>query len=298
MSDSYTKLFSSITESTIWSEPAGTRLVWITMLAKCNRKGEFYSSVPGLARLANVTMDECKTALETLMAPDEWSRTPDHDGRRIEPIDGGWRLLNHAKFDKMRSEIEADERRAEYKRKWDREHRGNRPNSANRGDSTPDKPPTTPDTTPTVSDTPPTPTPTVTPRARSKAIAQRAARFDDFWAAYPVKKGKAKALKSWKAKGCDAFADQIIAHVGRMKAQDDDWKRGYVPHGSTYVTSELWEDEPKAAPNARGSPQPSKTYTALQNLEEMKRGRRLDQRRAGDGYPEAPLLESRQNPGQ
>ena len=157
MSDQYTKLFSSITESTIWSEPAGTRLVWITMLAKCNRHGEVFGSVPGLARLANVTMDECLSAIETLLSPDRWSRTPDHEGRRIEGIDGGWRILNHAKFDKMRSEIEASERERERKARWDRENRGNRPSARNR---TPDLPPTPPDVTPTNSDAPPTPSPT------------------------------------------------------------------------------------------------------------------------------------------
>lgn len=154
MSDAYTKLFSSITESTIWGEPAGTRLVWITMLAKCNRHGEVYGSVPGLARLANVSLDECDEAIQTLLSPDKWSRTPDNEGRRIAPIDGGWRILNHAKFDRLRSEIEAEERERERKREWDRRHRNDRPNAKYR---TPDEPPTTPDAPPTQSDAPPTP---------------------------------------------------------------------------------------------------------------------------------------------
>lgn len=123
MSDAYTKLFSSITESTIWSEPAGTRLVWITFLAKCNRHGEVFGSVPGIARLANVTLTDCEQALATLLGPDSYSRTPDNEGRRIEPIDGGWRILNHAKFDRQRSESEAAEREKERKREWDRQHR-------------------------------------------------------------------------------------------------------------------------------------------------------------------------------
>ena len=50
MSDNYTKLFSSITESTVWGEPYGTRLVWIAFLAKCNKHGEVYAAVPGVAR--------------------------------------------------------------------------------------------------------------------------------------------------------------------------------------------------------------------------------------------------------
>jgi len=73
---------------------------------------------------------------------------------------------------------------------------------------------------------------------------QTAVRFPEFWAAYPVKKGRADAMKKWKAKGCDAIADDIIAHVRRMEAEDDQWKRGFIPHGSTYVNGELWNDEP------------------------------------------------------
>lgn len=73
---------------------------------------------------------------------------------------------------------------------------------------------------------------------------QTTARFAEFWAAYPVKKGRADAMKKWKAKGYDAIADDIIAHVRRMEAEDDQWKRGFIPHGSTYVNGEGWNDEP------------------------------------------------------
>lgn len=120
MSDTYTKLFSSITESTVWGEPYATRIVWVTLLAMADSRGNCYGSVPGLARRANVTTDEARAALDSFRAPDSDSRTKDHDGRRIEDIDGGWKLLNHGKYSAVRS---ADERR-DYKREWDRLHRG------------------------------------------------------------------------------------------------------------------------------------------------------------------------------
>ncbi|MGD4429320.1 hypothetical protein QT726_22310 [Xanthomonas citri pv. citri] len=82
-------------------------------------------------------------------------------------------------------------------------------------------------------------------RITSTGKKQTAEHFPRFWAAYPVKKGKADALKKWKSKGCDAMADQIIAHVRRMEREDDDWLRGFIPHGSTYINGERWEDEPK-----------------------------------------------------
>lgn len=81
-----------------------------------------------------------------------------------------------------------------------------------------------------------------TERARAKSIAQQAARFDEFWEAYPVRKGKAKALARWKSRNLDAIADRILADVKARKAGDRQWLDGYAPHGSTYVNAEGWED--------------------------------------------------------
>lgn len=75
-------------------------------------------------------------------------------------------------------------------------------------------------------------------------------RFPEFWAAYPVKKGKADAMNKWAAKGLDAISDQIIAHVRKMEREDAQWKRGFIPHGSTYINAEGWQDEPAPDPDA------------------------------------------------
>lgn len=83
------------------------------------------------------------------------------------------------------------------------------------------------------------------PERAAPRKAQTAKHFPRFWAAYPVKKGKADAEKKWKSKGCDEIADQIIEHVRLMERVDDDWLRGFIPHGSTYINGERWTDEPK-----------------------------------------------------
>lgn len=104
MSMTFTKLFSSITESTIWREPANVRLVWITMLAMADRRGRVWASLPGLADRARVPDEDCRAAIKTFLSPDADSRTREHEGRRIEVIDGGWRLLNHEKYRAIRDE--------------------------------------------------------------------------------------------------------------------------------------------------------------------------------------------------
>lgn len=98
MSTSFTKLFSSITESTVWCEPDRVRLTWICMLAMADRYGRVWGSIPGIANRARVPLEDAEDAINRFLSPDKYSRTPEHDGRRIEPIDGGWRLLNYAKY--------------------------------------------------------------------------------------------------------------------------------------------------------------------------------------------------------
>lgn len=115
----YTKLFGSILDSSIWRESKETRLVWITMLAMCDRDGTVSAAVPGLADRAKVSLEECLAALKTLSEPDPWSRSADHEGRRIQAVDGGWKIINHEKY---RNKMSLEDRR-EYYRKKKQEYR-------------------------------------------------------------------------------------------------------------------------------------------------------------------------------
>lgn len=104
----YTKLFGSILASTIWSEPKETKVLWITMLAMAGKHGEVHASIPGLAHAAHLTLEETQSSLKILLSADQYSRTKDHEGRRIEEIDGGWLILNHAKYRRL---MNAEERK-------------------------------------------------------------------------------------------------------------------------------------------------------------------------------------------
>ena len=89
------------------------------MLAMADRKGRIWASIPGLAGRARVSVQACREALDCFLSPDKDSRTKEHEGRRIEEIDGGWRLLNHAKYRELRDQ----ESRKEYQREWVKERR-------------------------------------------------------------------------------------------------------------------------------------------------------------------------------
>jgi uncharacterized phage protein (TIGR02220 family) len=75
--------------------------------------------VPGLAVIARVSTEECRAALATLSSPDPDSRTKEHEGRRIREVDGGWLLLNYAKY---RAKLSAEERRS-YMRDYMQDYR-------------------------------------------------------------------------------------------------------------------------------------------------------------------------------
>lgn len=117
--DGFTKLFSSLITSSIWSEDDKTRIMWITLLAITDQDGFCNASLPGLAALARMSIQDAEKCLKKLESPDETSRTTDFEGRRIQRIEGGWCVNNYRKYrDKTRAE-----KRREYLRHKQREHR-------------------------------------------------------------------------------------------------------------------------------------------------------------------------------
>lgn len=85
----YSKLFASIVTSTIWREDIATKVVWITMLALKDQHGIVEGSIPGLAHMAGVTVEQAEIAVAKFLAPDPYSRSSEYEGRRIEVVDGG-----------------------------------------------------------------------------------------------------------------------------------------------------------------------------------------------------------------
>ena len=241
MTDTYTKLFSSITASTIWQEPDGTRLTWITMLAMSRKDGCVYGSVPGLAHQANVSVAAVRKALACFLAPDPDSRTKDYEGRRIEEIDGGWRLLNHEKFRKIRS---AEERR-EYMREFMRKKRADAKLADSLAMSTDVAPPA------------PAPTPSTEKELKSEARA-RGARISESWA-------PSEDLKRWAQKArpdvdstleAETFRNFWLAAAGRNAVKmnwDAAWRNW------------IMKSKPTSALNGH-----SKTYAKMATAQRMK----------------------------
>lgn len=81
------------------------------------------------------------------------------------------------------------------------------------------------------------------PRAGASVYA---ARFDEFWAAYPKRVGKGAAQKSWaKIKPSAALHKKILAAIADGK-ESEEWSREggrFIPNPSTWLNQSRWEDE-------------------------------------------------------
>ena len=232
----YTKLFSSIVASTIWRADDKTRIVWVTMLAMADRWGIVEASVPGLADMARVSVEECRTAILALQEPDPDSRSLECEGRRIEPIDGGWHLINHAKY---RDKLSVDETR-EYHKLYQRAYRKRKVVvKASVHPST------------MLRQAAPAPDPEATTKAvRTKDLCAPSAlreRFEAFWRAYPRKIGKAAAWTVWQKANPDAVLLARIVAVIADQSRSTQWLTDggrYIPHPKTWLSQGRWEDGP------------------------------------------------------
>ncbi|MCP4604465.1 MAG: hypothetical protein GY847_28740 [Proteobacteria bacterium] len=239
----FTKLQSSIVHSTIWREPNHVRIVWITMLAICDKNGLVEASLPGLADLSRVSLDECKDAIGILSSADEYSRSQEYEGRRIDDTDGGWLILNYAKY---RGEFTADkikrqnrERQRKFRDKSNESndnsvtvtlHNVNNAQSESESESESEA-----------------------DKNKSKRCAKShityTGDFETFWQAYPRKGrvAKKKAFDSWKA--VERYRPDIGTLLATIKNQShgEKWRGGYIPNATTWLNQHRWEDETTSA---------------------------------------------------
>lgn len=95
----YIKIYGSeLLASTLWASDWRVKNTFITMLAMCDRDGKVMASVPGVAHAAYMSVEDTRYAMDILGEPDPESRSQEKEGRRIEKIDGGWRVINYGKY--------------------------------------------------------------------------------------------------------------------------------------------------------------------------------------------------------
>jgi len=90
----------NILTSSLWAQgTAEATKVWFYLLIVANpRTGIVDDADPAIALRCALSLEATTSALDWLAAPDQFSRTKDHDGRRIERLpEGGFRVLNYVR---------------------------------------------------------------------------------------------------------------------------------------------------------------------------------------------------------
>lgn len=91
----YFPLDRDILTSSLWVQgsPAQTKVWFYLMLTADPRTGIVNATIPAIAARCLLSLEETEHALEWFAQPDKYSRTKDHDGRRIQLLDDGRILL-------------------------------------------------------------------------------------------------------------------------------------------------------------------------------------------------------------
>lgn len=115
----FTKLDDGLIFSSILTEDDAVFKVWVLILSRTGKDGVAPISPAFLASVCRKDDAEIERCLAVLAAPDHASRSLNDDGRRIERVDGGFRVINYQKY---RERAESEEVRA-YEREKKRRQR-------------------------------------------------------------------------------------------------------------------------------------------------------------------------------
>ena len=178
-------------------------------------------------------MADCEAGIESFQLPDKWSRTEEHEGRRIEKIEGGWRLLNYDKYREMRDAETTRESKREYMR---RERASSKVEQSGKSG-----------------------TPWYQAEAEAEAekkiktpLASKLADlsgFDQFWNAYPKKQAKQKAQQAWAKIKPDTELQSAIARGLIAAIASEQWRKDagqFIPHAATWLNGKRWTDSQTA----------------------------------------------------
>jgi hypothetical protein len=66
--------------------------------------------------------------------------------------------------------------------------------------------------------------------------------FEKFWKEYPRKENKKKAEQIWKSKNLNSSYEKISEFLKKAR-ETDRWSKGIIPHPTTFLNGERWEDD-------------------------------------------------------
>lgn len=137
----YAKLFKSIYQGTLRGDSGGI-LVFTNLLANADQTGRVDMHPRAIAEEIGLDVDRVKEILLRLESPDDESRSPELEGRRIVRIDGhrawGWEIVNYLKYRAIRNEEDRREQNRASQERW--RNKQSKPASAEAKQEKPRKP--------------------------------------------------------------------------------------------------------------------------------------------------------------
>ncbi len=115
----FVKLDCGIIHSSLWAESSDTKICWITLLLLADPNGFVRAAPSAIAREAGITAEVARKAISLFCSPDNESRSPENQGKRIERVEGGFHVLNYEKY------RERDYTNAERQKRWRESQKSN-----------------------------------------------------------------------------------------------------------------------------------------------------------------------------
>lgn len=97
----YTVVFDSVYDGTLCGKwPALP--VWLSILPMADKDGKIDKTYTAISKVTGWPIEILKQGIAELMEPDPESRSEEHEGRRLIPLDPdrswGWQVVNHAQY--------------------------------------------------------------------------------------------------------------------------------------------------------------------------------------------------------
>jgi hypothetical protein len=205
--------------------------------------GRVDMTIESVARVTNVPLEIVTAAVCKLCKPDVNSRSPDHDGRRLVPLDEGrswgWQIVNFGAYHGMRNEVA----RRDYMRVYMQRRRKQKEapltpvNIVNTGKHSLAHIDVNED---------------VNEDVKKKTPAASPPGFNEFWQAYPNKKAPKAAKRAWEKATDKPPLATILEAIHKQAAEKERLREAkqFCPpwkHPATWINAGCWDDAVEAA---------------------------------------------------
>lgn len=216
-------------------EQAGPLAAWLHVAALCYCARHLTDGCipkPKALRLTDVPRPAQR--VDALLAAGLWEDEGDH-----------YRVHDYLEFQPSREQVEADRAAARDRMARVRSHRSSGEQQPNVREKFADRSPYPGPTRPVTPEGLPIRAPA--PINGTRALAVIDSDFDDFWRAYPARKGKPAARKAWANAIKRATPETIIAGARRY-ANDPARDPEHTKYPQGWLNDDRWTDEPTTRP--------------------------------------------------